>query len=90
MLDVASTKTMASTLTTLPQPELSDEISREELYRRLGDASLTVVDVLPNEAYNAEHLPGALNLPLAELAARAPAVLLGRAGEIVAYCASFT
>jgi rhodanese-related sulfurtransferase len=81
---------MASTLTTLPQPELSDEISREELYRRLGDASLTVIDVLPGEAYNAGHLPGALNLPLAELAARAQAVLSSRAGEIAVYCASFT
>jgi rhodanese-related sulfurtransferase len=46
--------------------------------------------VLPGEAYNAEHLPRALNLPLAELAARAQAVLSSRAGEIAVYCASFT
>jgi rhodanese-related sulfurtransferase len=81
---------MASTLKTLPQPGLSDEISREELYRRLGDASLTVVDVLPNEAYDAGHIPGAINLPLAELAARAPEMLPSRAVEIAVYCASFT
>jgi rhodanese-related sulfurtransferase len=81
---------MASTLKTLPQAGLPDEISQEELYRRLGDASLSVVDVLPNEAYNAGHIPGAINLPLAELAARAPEVLPGSAAEIAVYCASFT
>jgi rhodanese-related sulfurtransferase len=81
---------MASTLRTLPQPELPDEISREELYRRLGDASLVVVDVLPKEAYDGGHIPGALNLPLAELATRAPQVLPVRTAEIAVYCASFT
>jgi rhodanese-related sulfurtransferase len=81
---------MASTLKTLPQAGLPDEISRDELHRRLGDASLIVVDVLPNEAYNAEHIAGAINLPLAELAARALEVLPNRAAEIAVYCASFT
>ncbi len=81
---------MASILKTLPRPGLPDEISREELYRRLGDTSLIVVDVLPKEAYGAEHIPRAINLPLAELAAHAPEVLPGRTAEIAVYCASFT
>jgi len=81
---------MASTLRTLPRPGLSDEISREELYRRLGDPSLVVVDVLPKEAYNGGHIPGAINLPLAEFAARAQEVLPSRTSEISVYCASFT
>ncbi len=81
---------MASIPKTLPQPGLPDEISREELYRRLGDASLIVVDVLPNEPYNAGHIPGAINLPLAELAARAPEALPSHAAEVAIYCASFT
>lgn len=81
---------MASTLNTLPEPEPLDGISREELYRRLGDPSLVVVDVLPKEAYNGGHIPGAINLPLAELAARAQAVLPSRTSEIAVYCASFT
>jgi rhodanese-related sulfurtransferase len=81
---------MASSATTLPLPEAASDISREELHNRLGDASLTIVDVLPSSSYNAEHLPGAINLPLAELPARAPALLPDRSGEIAIYCASFT
>jgi rhodanese-related sulfurtransferase len=72
------------------RPEPADEISRDELYRRPGNASLVVIDVLPKESYNKEHIPGAINLPLAELAVRAPNVLPDRAAEIAVYCASFT
>jgi rhodanese-related sulfurtransferase len=81
---------MASTLRTLLRPELPDEISREELRRRLDAPLLVVVDVLPEEAYNSGHIPGAINLPLAELAVRAPKVLPDHACEIAVYCASFT
>jgi rhodanese-related sulfurtransferase len=81
---------MASTLKILPQPGLPGEISREELYRRLGDPSLVVVDVLPKEGFNGGHIPGATNVPLAELAARAPQILPTRTSEIAVYCASFT
>jgi rhodanese-related sulfurtransferase len=80
---------MASTLTS-PQSERTDGISREELYSRLSDASLVVVDVLPTAAYDSGHIPGAINLPLAELAARAPALLPVRTNEIAVYCASFS
>ena len=73
----------------LPQ-ETSGEVSRDELHRRLGNASLVVVDVLPREAYSTEHIPGAVNLPLAELALRAPQTLPDRTTEIAVYCASFT
>jgi rhodanese-related sulfurtransferase len=81
---------MASTPRTLLRPELPDEISREELHRRLDDPLLAVVDVLPKEAYNSGHIPGAINLALAELAVRAPKVLPNRTIEIAVYCASFT
>lgn len=50
-------------------------ISREELERRLRDPSLIIVDVLPEAAYAAAHIPGSISLPLAELAQRAPAAL---------------
>jgi rhodanese-related sulfurtransferase len=81
---------MASTLRTLARPASPDGISREELHRRLSEASLVVVDVLPKEAYNGGHIPGAINLPLAELGARADEVLPDRTAEIAVYCASFT
>ena len=66
------------------------EISRDEIRRRLRDPALTLVDVLPHEAYAAEHIPGAMNLPLAELEERAPQVLFDRNADIAAYCAKFT
>jgi cytosine permease len=66
------------------------DISREELGRRLGDGSLVVADVLPAEAYNNSHIPGAINLPLAELTDHAPRLLPDRTAEIAVYCASFT
>ena len=47
------------------------EISRDEIKRRLDDPTLLLIDVLPHEAYAVEHIPGATNLPLAELETRA-------------------
>jgi len=81
---------MASSLSTLPQPQPASEISREELQRRLGDASLTIVDVLPKEAYIQEHISGAINLPLAEITLSAPEALPDPTAEVAVYCASFT
>jgi len=66
------------------------EISREELRQRLRDPSLTLVDVLSNDAYAAGHIPGALSLPVVEIPARAREVLPDRAAEIAVYCARFT
>jgi len=66
------------------------EISRSEIERRLGDAAMHLVDVLPRELYDAEHIPGAINLPLAEVQARAPEVMPDRGADIITYCAKFT
>ena len=66
------------------------EISRDEIKRRLDDPTLLLVDVLPREAYAAEHISGAVNLPLAEVEQRAPHVLPDRNADIAAYCAKFT
>lgn len=66
------------------------EISRDEIERRLRDPTLLLVDVLPHEAYAAEHISGAISLPLAELEQRAPQLLPDRNADIAAYCAKFT
>ena len=42
------------------------EISREDV-RRLVDQGAQLVEVLPAEEYEQQHLPGAMNLPLREL-----------------------
>ena len=62
------------------------EISREELRRRLGDPTLTIVDVLPASSYVEWHVPGALSLPLELVASRARELLPDRGAEIVVYC----
>ncbi len=67
-----------------------DEISLFELAARTKDSSLTIVDVLPATAYQQGHIPGAVNLPLAELRERAPAVLPHKHAEIAVYCGGFT
>lgn len=65
-------------------------ISHDELLRRLADPTLRIVNVLGREAYAEQHIPGSLNLPVADLLARAGRVLPDRAAEIAVYCASPT
>jgi len=48
-----------------------------------GDAQL--VEVLPSEEYEEEHLPGAINLPLKQLDA-STAAMLDRARPVIVYC----
>jgi len=66
------------------------EISRDELQRRLHDSSLTILDVLPEASYVDAHIPGALSLPLEQMASRARELLPDPAAEIAVYCAKFT
>jgi rhodanese-related sulfurtransferase len=61
-------------------------ISREELGAALRKRRITLVDVLSPESFAASHLPGAINLPLADIPSRAPVVLPDRGARIVAYC----
>jgi len=67
-----------------------DAISRDEIQRHLRDHSIVVVDVLPRVAYEGGHIPGAINLPLAELSSHASEAIPDSNAEIVVYCASFT
>jgi rhodanese-related sulfurtransferase len=74
----------------IPVPPPLAEISRAELLRRLDDPSLTIVDVLPPASYETHHIPGAINLPVAEIDTQAGTVLPDRAADIAVYCAKFT
>ena len=55
-----------------------------ETTRAMAEAGAQLVEVLPEEAYRREHLPGAVSLPLAEIA-RAPKVL-DTTRPVIAYC----
>jgi rhodanese-related sulfurtransferase len=61
-------------------------IAREELIRLLRAGGIALVDVLSPESFAAAHIPGAINLPVADIARRAPEVFRDRDADIVAYC----
>lgn len=61
-----------------------EPIPREELLARARDELITVIDVRPPQEYAAGHVPGALNIPLAELKKHLKD--FDPAQEIVAYC----
>jgi rhodanese-related sulfurtransferase len=60
------------------------EIDRHRV-RELVERGAQLVDVLPAEIYDDEHLPGAINLPLDRLDAEAHQALR-RDAPIITYC----
>lgn len=61
-----------------------EPVSHNELVSRLEDGSVTLLDVRPEDEFALGHLPGALNVPLAELEQRLSE--LPKDQEIIAYC----
>jgi len=67
---------------------MSRIVDRHEVRRLLGDPSTQLVEVLPREEYEQEHIPGAVNLPLKDLNARS-AGQLDRNRPVIVYCNDF-
>jgi rhodanese-related sulfurtransferase len=65
-------------------------ICREEILARLQDHALAIVDVMPRETFADGHIPGSINLPLADVEATASKLLSNLRQEIVVYCAGPT
>jgi rhodanese-related sulfurtransferase/DNA-binding transcriptional ArsR family regulator len=61
-----------------------EPVSVSDLVERMGAGLVTIVDVRPKEEYEAGHLRGAINVPLAEMEQRLDE--LPREREVVAYC----
>ncbi|WP_439613888.1 ArsR/SmtB family transcription factor [Reyranella sp.] len=61
-----------------------DPVSREALVKRLDDGSVVLLDVRPEDEFALGHLPGALNIPFADLERRLAE--LPKDTQIVAYC----
>ena len=59
-------------------------IFRDEV-RRLVEEGAQLVDVLPRDEYEDEHLPGAINIPLKELD-RETTARLRRDAPVIVYC----
>ena len=65
-------------------PEDTAAVDTAELLRRLDAGDVVVLDVRPGPEYAGGHLPGALHIPLDELAARLGELPPDK--EVVAYC----
>jgi ArsR family transcriptional regulator len=61
-----------------------EPVSRKDLLSRLHEDLVTVLDVRPEDEFALGHLPGALNIPLAELERRLDELPTNR--EVIAYC----
>jgi len=61
-----------------------EPVDREALVERVQRGAVTVLDVRPVEEYRSGHLPGAVSIPVGELARRLAE--LPRDREVVAYC----
>lgn len=61
-----------------------EPVSRADLLSKLRDGVVMLLDVRPADEFAAGHLPGALNVPVAELEQRLAEIPSDR--EVVAYC----
>ncbi|AYY14590.1 ArsR family transcriptional regulator [Actinobacteria bacterium YIM 96077] len=62
----------------------TEQVSREDLLRRARDGDVMVLDVRPHEEYVAGHIPGAISVPVDQLADKLAELPVDQ--EIVAYC----
>lgn len=65
-------------------PEDTEAVDTADLRDRLGRGGTVILDVRPGPEYAAGHLPGAVHIPLEELAERLAELPADR--DIVAYC----
>jgi rhodanese-related sulfurtransferase len=63
-------------------------IQRDELRRLIGNGA-QLLEVLPAEEFEQEHLPGAISIPLKTMR-RETVALLRRERPVVVYCADAT
>ncbi|MEW5757366.1 MAG: rhodanese-like domain-containing protein [Pseudomonadota bacterium] len=68
---------------------MNKHISRQEIQHHLSAGTpMILVEALPQQYYDAEHLPGAVHLPHDQVRARAHEVLPDKDAFIVVYCAN--
>ena len=70
--------------TYLTTKDALEPVARSELLERVRDGLVTVLDVRPPEEFAAGHVPGAVNIPLAELEEHLDE--LDQEHEVIAYC----
>lgn len=63
-------------------------IDQQEVRRLLDEENAQLVEVLPHQEYEQEHLAGAINMPLKELTPDSVSAL-DRARPVIVYCHDF-
>ena len=64
-------------------------ITREQIADRLDkQLPLILVEALPKQYFDAQHLPGAINIPHDEIAEKAAQLLPAKDSFVVVYCAN--
>ncbi len=64
-------------------------VLRDDVRRLVAGWSAQLVEVLPRDEYDAQHITGAISIPLRELNASTAAVL-DRSRPVIVYCNDFT
>ena len=64
----------------------ASDVTLAELIGAMDRHAIVLVDVLSPESFASVHIPGAINLPVADITRRAAVLLPDRAAAIVAYC----
>lgn len=68
---------------------MTKTITREQIKEKLdAGAPMTIIEALPQKYFDAEHLPGSVNIPHDVIQVLAPEMLPDKDGFIVVYCAS--
>jgi rhodanese-related sulfurtransferase len=63
-------------------------ISPEDAKAMIGTEGVVLVDVRSEEEYNAGYIPGAILLPVDQIAAQAATVLPDKSAKVIVYCRS--
>lgn len=68
---------------------MNNRIDRSELLNLMEqEPNLVLVEALPAHYFAKEHLPGAINLPLQEIAAKAAEAIPDKNATVVVYCSN--
>ena len=68
---------------------MNNTITREKIVKNLNERTpMILVEALPAQYYEKEHLPGAINIPHDQIHTLAPDLLPDKNALIITYCAS--
>ena len=68
---------------------MSQFISREDLKTLIASGKKhTIVEALPKQYYEAEHLPGAINIPHDAVSMTVFSLIPDKSGPVIVYCAN--